>query len=70
MEKKWKKHQVTLADIHVDVMSFVSPAVIPDADFRERWASHEWENKIAVRDMLIFLFRFFVCGDRSKTENV
>ena len=30
-------------------MSYVSPAVIPDADFRERWASHEWENKIAVR---------------------
>lgn len=37
-------------------MSFVSPAVIPDADFRERWASHEWENKIAVRK---FFLRFF-----------
>jgi vesicle coat complex subunit len=42
-------------------MSFVSPAVIPDADFRERWASHEWENKIAVRRFFIIFFesRFF-----------
>ena len=56
-KKNGKTHQVTLADIHVDVMSFVSPAAIPDADFRERWASHEWENKIAVSfDSVAFSF--------------
>ena len=54
-------------------MSFVSPAVIPDADFRERWASHEWENKIAVRGFVVVVRFPLLRGRRGRgfsTNNV
>lgn len=37
---------VVLADIHIDIMDYISPAVCADVQFRNMWAEFEWENKV------------------------
>ena len=39
---------VVLADIHIDIMDYIVPALCPDVQFRSMWAEFEWENKVAV----------------------
>lgn len=39
---------VVLADIHIDIMDYISPAYCADVAFRNMWAEFEWENKVAV----------------------
>ncbi|WIA09801.1 hypothetical protein OEZ85_009176 [Tetradesmus obliquus] len=39
---------VVLADIHIDIMDYISPAVCADVTFRNMWAEFEWENKVAI----------------------
>lgn len=39
---------VVLADIHIDIMDYISPANCADVTFRNMWAEFEWENKVAV----------------------
>lgn len=39
---------VVLADIHIDIMDYISPASCADVTFRNMWAEFEWENKVAV----------------------
>jgi len=43
---------VVLADVHIDIMDYISPASVPDAAFRNMWAEFEWENKVAVSTCL------------------
>lgn len=38
---------VVLADIHIDIMDYISPAVCADVTFRNMWAEFEWENKVS-----------------------
>ena len=35
-----------LNDIHIDIMDYISPACVPDVQFRSMWAEFEWENKV------------------------
>jgi coatomer subunit beta len=37
---------VVLADIHIDIMDYISPASCADVAFRNMWAEFEWENKV------------------------
>jgi coatomer subunit beta len=37
---------VVLADIHIDIMDYISPASCADVTFRNMWAEFEWENKV------------------------
>ena len=37
---------VVLADIHIDIMDYISPAACADVQFRSMWAEFEWENKV------------------------
>jgi len=37
---------VVLADIHIDIMDYIAPAVCADVAFRNMWAEFEWENKV------------------------
>ena len=37
---------VVLADIHIDIMDYISPAACADVQFRAMWAEFEWENKV------------------------
>eukprot|EP00887_Chlorella_sp_A99_P002075 scaffold21.g2075.t1 len=39
---------VVLADIHIDIMDYISPATCTDVAFRSMWAEFEWENKVAI----------------------
>lgn len=39
---------VVLADIHIDIMDYISPATCADVAFRSMWAEFEWENKVAI----------------------
>ncbi len=39
---------VVLNDIHIDIMDYISPASVPDVQFRSMWAEFEWENKVTV----------------------
>jgi coatomer subunit beta len=39
---------INLAEIHVDIMDYISPATCSDSAFRSMWADFEWENKVAV----------------------
>ncbi|KXZ45907.1 hypothetical protein GPECTOR_49g491 [Gonium pectorale] len=39
---------VVLADIHIDIMDYISPAACADVQFRNMWAEFEWENKVAI----------------------
>jgi coatomer subunit beta len=41
---------VVLADIHIDIMDYISPANCADVTFRNMWAEFEWENKVGVVD--------------------
>jgi len=43
---------VVLADVHIDIMDYISPASVPDAAFRNMWAEFEWENKVAINTTL------------------
>lgn len=43
---------VVMSDIHVDIMDYINPASVPDAQFRAMWAEFEWENKVAVNTRL------------------
>jgi hypothetical protein len=38
---------VVLADIHIDIMDYISPASCADVTFRNMWAEFEWENKVS-----------------------
>jgi len=42
------KSLVVLANMHMDVMDYISPASVSDVAFRAMWAEFEWENKVAV----------------------
>lgn len=39
---------INLAEIHVDIMDYIHPAVCSDSVFRSMWADFEWENKVNV----------------------
>lgn len=39
---------VVMNDVHVDIMDYIHPATVPDAQFRSMWAEFEWENKVSV----------------------
>jgi coatomer subunit beta len=39
---------VNLAELHVDILDYLHPAVCSDAAFRSMWADFEWENKVTV----------------------
>jgi len=39
---------VVLSDIHIDIMDYITPATVPDSQFRAMWAEFEWENKVSV----------------------
>ena len=39
---------IVLNDVHVDVLSFVKPNYVGEAQFRSLWTEFEWENKVAV----------------------
>ena len=43
---------VVLADVHLDVIDWISPATTADVSFRAMWAEFEWENKVAVNTAL------------------
>lgn len=47
---------VVLADIHIDIMDYIAPAICADVAFRNMWAEFEWENKVSGS------FRPGVCG--------
>lgn len=49
---------VILNDIHVDVMDYIQPGEVSDADFRSMWAEFEWENKVAVNTTISDLSQF------------
>jgi len=46
--QKTQSTLITLAEIHLDVLTYIRPATTTDADFRAMWAEFEWENKVAV----------------------
>lgn len=39
---------VTLNDIHIDIMDYISPAYCNEQQFRSMWTEFEWENKVNV----------------------
>jgi len=39
---------INLADIHMDVMDYIKPAVCSDPEFRKMWSEFEWENKVSL----------------------
>lgn len=43
-----QKTVVSLANIHMDIMDYITPATCTDAQYRCMWAEFEWENKVAV----------------------
>jgi len=49
---------VVLNDIHIDIMDYILPASCKDADFRQKWAEFEWENKVAVSTNLTDLHEY------------
>ncbi|WVW86977.1 hypothetical protein I302_109033 [Kwoniella bestiolae CBS 10118] len=40
---------IVMSDIHVDIMSFIKPNYVNEAQFRSMWTEFEWENKVAVQ---------------------
>ncbi|WWD20258.1 hypothetical protein CI109_104734 [Kwoniella shandongensis] len=40
---------IVMSDIHVDIMSFIKPNYVNEAQFRAMWTEFEWENKVAVQ---------------------
>nr|ODN92299.1 coatomer beta subunit [Cryptococcus depauperatus CBS 7855] len=40
---------IVMSDIHVDIMSFIQPNYVNEAQFRAMWTEFEWENKVAVQ---------------------
>ena len=49
---------INLAEIHVDIMDYVVPAVCSDALFRSMWADFEWENKVSINTNIQSLHEF------------
>jgi len=43
---------VTLNEIHIDIIDYISPGVVDDSAFRRMWAEFEWENKVQVNTSL------------------
>lgn len=43
-----EKAVVVLADVHLDILDYITPATVADAAFRSMWAEFEWENKVAI----------------------
>lgn len=43
---------VTLNEIHIDIIDYISPGVVDDSAFRRMWAEFEWENKVQVNTAL------------------
>eukprot|EP01125_Pyxidicula_operculata_P017305 TRINITY_DN605_c0_g1_i1.p1 TRINITY_DN605_c0_g1~~TRINITY_DN605_c0_g1_i1.p1 ORF type:complete len:950 (-),score=238.78 TRINITY_DN605_c0_g1_i1:2570-5419(-) len=39
---------VTLNEIHIDIIDYITPATTDENTFRKMWAEFEWENKVAV----------------------
>lgn len=52
------RNAVYLADIHIDIMDYLSPASCTDQEFRTMWAEFEWENKVAVNTPITSLNTF------------
>ena len=40
---------VVLNDIHIDIMDYISPSYVSEAQFRSMWTGFEWENKVNVK---------------------
>ena len=41
-------HYVILSDIHIDIMNYIKPSTCKESEFRQMWASFEWENKVSI----------------------
>ncbi|ODV92275.1 hypothetical protein CANCADRAFT_84497 [Tortispora caseinolytica NRRL Y-17796] len=39
---------ITLNDVQVDIMDYIHPGSISDAEFRSKWTEFEWENNVDV----------------------
>ncbi len=39
---------IVLNDVHVDIMDYIKPAYVNEAQFRSMWTEFEWENKVNV----------------------
>ncbi|TFL03311.1 adaptin N terminal region-domain-containing protein [Pterulicium gracile] len=39
---------VVLHDIHVDIMDYIKPSYVNEAQFRSMWTEFEWENRVVV----------------------
>jgi coatomer subunit beta len=44
-----KEIVVSLNEIHIDIIDYITPAHTDDANFRRMWQAFEWENKLAVQ---------------------
>jgi len=43
---------VSLNEIHIDIIDYISPAHTDESNFRRMWQAFEWENKLAVQTNL------------------
>ncbi|RYG51185.1 hypothetical protein EON67_03885 [archaeon] len=46
---------INLAELHVDIMDYIHPAVCSDSTFRSMWADFEWENKVNVSTNITYV---------------
>ena len=42
------RHVIILNEIHVDILTYITPADCTEVEFRSMWSEFEWENKVAI----------------------
>ncbi|KAI5450154.1 coatomer subunit beta [Naganishia albida] len=49
---------IVLNDVHVDIMDYIKPAYVNEAQFRSMWTEFEWENKVNVNTTISDLRKY------------